>query len=41
VGLTGPERSIVRFLERRALRTMPRHARGSQPVEGPVAPSNV
>ena len=41
VGLTGPERSIVRFLERRALRTMPRHAQGSQPVEGRVAPSNV
>jgi len=41
VGLTGPERSLVRFLERRALRTMPRHARGTQPVEDPVAPANV
>jgi hypothetical protein len=33
VGLTGTELSIVRFLERRAVKTQPRHARGSQPVE--------
>jgi hypothetical protein len=41
IGLTGTERSIVRFLERRAVRTLPRHARGSQPVGARQAPSHV
>jgi hypothetical protein len=40
IGLTGTERSIVRFLDRRAGTTLPRHARGSQPVELREAPSH-
>jgi hypothetical protein len=41
VGLTESERSVVDLLERRAERTKPRHARGSQPVEAREAPSYV
>jgi hypothetical protein len=32
---------MVRFLESQATRTMPRHARSSQPVEARQAPSPV